>query len=214
MPKRAGIVFVVIGAVLMISALLLFFYNSAESAQAGSKSDEVLTDLQAIIAERQENKDDDTTRKPEDGNEEIGEAEETEPDEDAVFAVEVNGYSCIGILYIPDIEVALPVLSDWDYIRLTVAPCRQFGSPQTDDLVIAAHNYSSHFGSLSKLEQGAEVTFVDLDGVVRNYALSKIETVASDAVETVRNSEHDLVLYTCTYGGQTRVVAFCDRVDN
>jgi len=30
-------------------------------------------------------------------------------------------------------------------------------------------------------------------------------------VEAVEHSGHDLVLYTCTYGGKTRIVVFCDR---
>ena len=30
-------------------------------------------------------------------------------------------------------------------------------------------------------------------------------------VDAVKNSGYDLVLYTCTYGGKTRIVVFCDR---
>ena len=32
--------------------------------------------------------------------------------------------------------------------------------------------------------------------------------------QRVQNSGHDLVLYTCTKGGKTRVTVFCDRVDD
>ena len=103
--------------------------------------------------------------------------------------------------------------SEWDYNRLKIAPCRHFGSSRTDDLVIAAHNYKTHFGSLSKLRSGAEVIFTDMDGIENRYVLVRDpETLAPDAVDAVQNSGYDLVLYTCTPGGATRVVAFCDRV--
>ena len=58
----------------------------------------------------------------------------------------------------------------WDYTRLKRSPCRQFGWPATGDFVIAAHNYTSHFKQLSKLEPGDAVQFEDMNG--RVYAVS------------------------------------------
>ena len=211
MPKKFGIVFVVIGAVLIASALLLFLYNELEDAQAGMQSEEVLSEVHAAIAARKEIKHNAAETLP-DNNETAEPTAETEPEEKELPAVEVQGYSCIGVLSVPGIEIELPVLSDWDYVRLTVAPCRQFGSSRTDDLVIAAHNYSSHFGSLSKLELGAEIIFMDMDGIENRYELKRLVTLAPYAVDEVQYSGYDLVLYTCTPGGRTRVVAFCDRV--
>ena len=53
----------------------------------------------------------------------------------------------------------------------------------------------------------------DMDGIKNRYALmKKPQTLAPDDVNAVQNSGYDLVLYTCTSGGATRVVAFCDRV--
>ena len=41
---------------------------------------------------------------------------------------------------VPDEEDPTVIRFRWDYDRLKIAPCRQFGSTRTDDLVIAAHN--------------------------------------------------------------------------
>ena len=41
-----------------------------------------------------------------------------------------------------------------------------------------------------------------------------IDTLAPDEVEAVQNSGYDLVLYTCTYGGKTRVTVFCNRQED
>lgn len=209
MPKKSGIIFVTMGAVLMLSALLLFLYNGYEERRAGEEAELLLDDIQSAIAEETE-----PTTGPTEI--EIVLTESTEPTETLpaeMPVVEIDGYEYIGYLFIPDLELELPVMSEWDYNRLKVAPCRHFGSSRTDDLVIAAHNYKTHFGSLSSLEVGAEIIFTDMDGIENRYTLMKApETLAPDAVDAVQNSGYDLVLYTCTPGGATRVVAFCDRV--
>lgn len=106
--------------------------------------------------------------------------QETEPVElDATMTVvEINGYDYVGYLSVPKLDLELPVMSDWDYVRLKTAPCRHFGSTKTDDLVIAAHNYQSHFGRLKELEIGDAVTFTDMDGVVIRYEVAGTGTVA------------------------------------
>ena len=110
-------------------------------------------------------------------------------------------------------ELKLPVMSKWDYTRLQIAPCRQFGSSRTDDLVIAAHNYRNHFGRLKELAVGDSVAFTDMEGIVNTYRVEKVETLQPTEVAAVQNSGHDLVLYTCTKGGKTRVTVFCDRAE-
>lgn len=86
--------------------------------------------------------------------------------------------------------------------------CRQSGSSCTDDLVIVAHNYDNHFGRLKELSKGDTVIFTDMEGIVNTYFVEKLETLGPDAVDTVLNSSYDLVFYTCTKGGRTRVAVF------
>ena len=183
----------------MLSALLLFLYNGYESRRAGQQSELLLSEIQAVMTEQTEH------------STEPKATEETLPAEMPVQIIQ--GYGYIGYLAIPSIELELPVMAEWDYDRLQIAPCRHFGSTRTDDLVIAAHNYKSHFGQLEDLEPGTEILFTDMDGIVNYYTLIRQAILPPDAVDVVQNSEHDLVLYTCTPGGATRVTAFCDRVD-
>lgn len=190
-PNKSGIVFVIAGAVLILLALSLFLYNQYENAQAGQEAENLLDDVQSMI--------------------------ETEEHEEAVVldpempVTEIDGYGYVGYLAIPKLELELPVMSQWDYGRLRIAPCRQFGSSRTDDLVIAAHNYKSHFGRFNELEVGDTVTFTDMEGIENRYEVAAMETLAPTEVDAVQNSGYDLVLYTCTYGGRTRVTVFCDR---
>ena len=194
--RRAGLILVIIGAVLIISALLLFAYNMWEDANAGSEAEDILGEVQTAITE--------------------GKVEDGESDDEEVPPMpvtNVNGYDYIGYLGIPDLNLELPVMNDWDYNRLKKAPCRHFGSTYSDDLVIAAHNYNGHFGRLGELEIGATITFTDVEGVVSTYTLAEHMKVGPYDVELIRDSEYDLVLYTCTYGGQARVAVGCVRTD-
>lgn len=123
----------------------------------------------------------------------------------------VGDYEYIGVLDLPARNLSLPIMSDWDYERLKMAPCRQFGSAATDDLVIAGHNYINHFGSLGMLKAGDCVTFTGTDGAVNTYVVSETATISPTETEKVTESGYPLVLYTCTYGRQSRIVIYCSR---
>lgn len=203
MPKKTGIAIVTAGAVLILSALLLLLYNRYEDANAGQEAESLLENVEAVI-ETKRIKVPVTSKRPD-------AAPSTTPLDPQMPVVMLDGYEYVGYVEIPILGLKLPVMSEWDYTRLKVAPCRQFGSSRTDDLVIAAHNYESHFGRLKDLSVGDTVTFTDMEGIVNTYCVEKIETLNPNEVDAVQNSGYDLVLYTCTKGGKTRVTVFCNR---
>ena len=49
MRNKAGIVFIALGAVLILSALLLLLYNRHEAALAGKEAEILLSDVEAAI---------------------------------------------------------------------------------------------------------------------------------------------------------------------
>ena len=204
MPKKTGIAIVTAGAVLILSALLLLLYNRYEDANAGQEAESLLENVEAVI-ETKRIKVPVTSKRPD-------AAPSTTPLDPQMPVVMLDGYEYVGYVEIPALGLKLPVMSEWDYTRLKVAPCRQFGSSRTDDLVIAAHNYENHFGRLKELSEGDTVIFTDMEGVVNTYSVKKIETLNPNEVDAVQNSGYALVLYTCTKGGKTRVTVFCDRV--
>lgn len=193
--KRAGIALVMIGAVLLIAALLLFVYNRNEDSRAGEEAADILSEVQTAIDEGS------------------GEVNDETQEQKIMPTINISGHDYIGYLNIPDLELELPVMADWDYNRLKRAPCRHFGTTYNDDLVIAAHNYKTHFGHLSGLTPGTQVIFTDMDGIENRYVLAiEPQILNPEEVDAVQNSGYDLVLYTCTHGGSSRVVAFFDRV--
>ena len=187
MPKKSGVILISLGAVLILAALLLFLYNRSEDRRAGQEAESLLEDVRSTMAANAD----------------------PEPQEEP--AEEIT-YDYAGVIAIPDLSLELPVIDQWSYARLKVAPCRQSGAAADGDLVIAAHNYKSHFGYLDRLEPGASVIFTDMEGTVYRYAVEGIRQLApedAEDVSSVFSSEYPLVLYTCTPGGKARVAVFC-----
>lgn len=123
--------------------------------------------------------------------------------------VSVQDDEYIGILEIPALELVLPVHTRYSEENLQKTPCRYAGTLETEDLVIAGHNYSSHFGGLGSLKAGDEVRFSEGFGSTYIFRVEQILTVEADSAEELREGEYPLTLFTCTYGGQARIVIRC-----
>lgn len=117
----------------------------------------------------------------------------------------IKGRDYIGVLSIPSLELELPVLSQWDYSGLKVAPCRYSGSLYRNDLILCAHNYASHFGKLKNLRVGDTAIFTDMDENAVTFQMVERETLNPTDVEGMEQGDWDLTLFTCTVGGQSRV---------
>lgn len=189
------------GAILLLAAAGSFGYNRQEDARAGAEARAAVQELKETVMEQN------TAGTP---SETAGSDGEELP-ETELPAVMLDGYEYVGVLSVPALDLSLPVMRDWSYPKLKLSPCRESGSSRTDDLVIAAHNYRSHFGRLGDLTSGDEVGFTDMDGVENHYAVTKTEILKPDEVDAVEHSGYPLVLYTCTYGGKTRIAVFCER---
>lgn len=204
-----------VGAALILSALVLLLHNRYADARAGREAETLLAGVEAAISS-QAAAEQEKTRPRRQETRPTGEKNGTEPTATEALDPEMpvamlEGYGYVGYVEIPALGLKLPVMSDWDYTRLEIAPCRQFGSSRADDLVIAAHNFESHFGRLKEMSLGNTVTFTDMAGIVNTYRAEMIETLSPKDVDAVQNSGYDLVLYTCTRDGQERVAVFCNR---
>ena len=76
--------------------------------------------------------------------------------------------------------------------------------------MIMAHNYSTHFGKLRQLAEGARVQFVDMDGKVWDYRVAAMDVLAAEAVEEMTAGEYDLTLFTCELNRTHRVTVRCN----
>ena len=200
----------VLGAALVFGALLLSRSNQREDTAAREAVMDVMPQLVQQIREN---------TAPEETVSEAYTIPElqipvellTEEDKE-MTEVEINGNQYIGYLSIPVLGLELPIMSSWSYPKLNIAPCRYTGSVRGEDLVLMAHNYSSHFGKLSQLDLGDMVEFTDMDGVITRYEVVGKDVLDPAAVEEMTSGDFDLTLFTCTYGGGSRVTVYCNRI--
>ena len=215
MRRKTGNLCIILGTALILGALILFLHNKQEERLAHEASEVYLEQLVCQINRAEETAPQAETGEDEDGLleyivPEIPEALLTAEDLEMTETV-VDGRSYIGYLALPALNLELPILADWNYGLLQVAPCRYYGTLRGNDLVLMAHNYASHFGRISELRQGDSVIFVDAEGRVTQYVVVGQDVLAPNAVEEMTAGDFDLTLFTCTYGGKSRVTVYCDR---
>jgi sortase A len=210
MKSKAGIFCMLLGALLIIGAIVLAYWNQSEDNAALESAMQIVPQLVEQIQDNTdaENVDPDIEVIPE-----LYKPVELLTEEDKEMTeVEIDGNLYIGYISIPSIRMELPVMSDWSYPKLKIAPCRYNGSIRGEDLVLMAHNYKSHFGPISQLKIGDEVFFTDMDGNTTAYEVVGKDVLDPTAVEVMTSGEYDLTLFTCTYGGASRVTVYCDLV--
>ena len=200
-----GKIFTITGLLLFAAALALSVYNLWDGYRAEQSREKLLEEYR------------DKNQNISDEGEQAEESDGQIPDyqlnpemEMPEIALDLDGVACIGVLEIPAIDLKLPVLSEWSYPLLKKAPCRYSGSAYLDNLVIAAHNYRTHFGKLKELETGDEVIFTDAAGNRFEYKVAVVEALTPQSVEDMTSGEWALSLFTCTLDGKNRVTVRCD----
>jgi len=187
------------GLLLIMAALILTIYNLWDENRARENVAFVIEQIEDTdtVADAEEKK----NEKPE---------YEIYPDME-MPTIEIDGHYYIGTLEIPVYGLKLPVMEEWSYPKLKISPCRYYGSAYRDDMIIAAHNFSSHFGQIKNLIAGDEVIFTDVDGNRFIYQVMNIEILGKYDGVKLEEGDWDLTLFTCTYGGRTRVTIRCAK---
>lgn len=205
--NRIGNILKGAGLILVTAAVLLLVYNLWDGHRARESEE-------AILAEYlQENKK--ASESPDASDKEDKQNIQDyllNPDMDMpeYTLKSLGDVACIGILEIPALDLELPVISSWSYSSLRLAPCRYSGSAYKGDLVIAAHNYQSHFGGLRTLPEGSEVFFTDAVGNRFSYYVAVTEALTPWSVDDMTSGEWPLTLFTCTLDSQNRVTVRCE----
>lgn len=199
--SKRGTGFLVLGVLLLLAALALTAYNQWDSDRAEKAAMEVLDDLEQVLPRRTA-----LSILDMEAYQIQGGQSETVPE---MPTLELDGERYIGVIAIPSEGVELPVLAQWDYDKLTIAPGHYYGSYYTADLVIAGHNYSSQLGVLKRIALNTDVYFTNAEGVVFHYIVDNVESLQPTQVEEMLTGDWDMTLFTCNKGGQTRRAIRC-----
>ena len=193
-----------VGLLLIAAALLLTVYNIRESDRAGAESEEMVVRMESLTA--------DLPERLETEKKELVPEYKKNPEME-MPTVEVNGQECVGMIEIPALGLKLPVISEWSDAKLKKAPCRYSGSAYLKNMIIAGHNYRTHFSGIKRLNPGDSVVFTDADGNVFSYEVAEIETVGGYDIEKMEAGDWDLTLFTCTNKGKARAAVRCREIE-
>lgn len=185
--KNKGLIFLLIGCVLLVVAAGWYGYNIIEDNNAGKQANSILEKL-----DHQQNDQDKTENQT---------------------VIIVEGDAFCGKVIIEKLGVELPVYNEWSYKKLKTAPCRYTGGIDTNNIIIAAHNYKSHFGNLKQLISGDKITFLDAYGTAHSYKVCETVVLDGTAVSDMHSGGWDFTLFTCTKGGEQRVTVRCEKIN-
>lgn len=184
-------IIILLGVVCMIASLVLFGYNFYEDYQANQYVHHVLDHL---IFDQQDN------------------TYEVVPQmEMNVSFIDDIGY--IGVLELEQFDLTLPIINECNDDYLKIAPCCMQGSIYTKDMIIAGHNYSSHFGKLGLLKLGSKITFMDMNQNQFEYQVVDLFKINGNDYDKLISLDYDLVLFTCTLSRTQRIVIGCMQIN-
>lgn len=197
--RRTGTFFMGAGLLLVAAALFLTVYNLWDERRAADTVAQTLAEITPLVEQPEP---------PEEDSGELIPDYQLDPRMERP-TVQAGGVDYIGKLDIPALGLSLPVISQWSYSNLKIAPCRYEGATYQDHLIIAGHNYRAHFAALKNLLPGDLVQFTDVDGNIFSYSVEAIEILGKVDVEEMEAGDWDLTLFTCTTGGKSRVAVRC-----
>lgn len=213
MRKGKGTYLILLGVILIAAALLLTLHNMRTELKAGEYSAQILKQMteSKVIRHTESTTITETALSAENGMADVWKPDYVRFPEMEMPTVEFEGNLYIGTLRVPSLGLELPVMSDWSYPQLKIAPCRFSGSVYQNDLIVIAHNYNFHFGQLKKLMPGEEISFTDMMGNVFCFAVAETEILKPRQMEELVGTAYPLTLLTCTVGGETRVTVRCEK---
>lgn len=187
MGNKAGHICTVIGILLILAALAIWNYNEWDADRADYTAQTLLTEVTAQQ----------TRTKPQ-----TAETADSESEKSDRF---------LGTLSLPTLNLELPVYATYDDSLMKDTVCRYAGGVDTENLVIAGHNYKRHFGKLTNLRIGDEVALTTMDGTTYRYQVEQVETLDSTAIDEMTAGDYPLTLFTCDYSGQARIAVHCQQ---
>lgn len=222
MKNKTGIIMIICGTMLILSALFLCWYNIKENRRAYEDSQKVLVELKQLIpvVEEREEKHDITPEIPTSNPADDLFAPYEEKAEEAPVIpdpIELDGTYYCGYITLPTLGLELPVVDGWSYAALRNSPCRYSGSAAENNIIIAAHNYNDHFGHIGDLDSGDEIVFTDTSGIRHYYEVDFTQYVDGYDIDSMFRGESedwDITLFTCTLSGQSRVTVRGMRADD
>ena len=142
---------------------------------------------------------------------------ENRPEQENMYASDGSGYTMIGEISIPSINISYPIIlpDNMDNIDslLKISVCKFHGANPNEvgNLCIVGHNYrnTKFFSKVPTLENGDIIEIKDLTGTVLKYKVYNKYLVDPDDVSCttqLTNGKKEVTLITCTNDNKQRYI--------
>lgn len=211
--KTAGNLFTAAGCILIAGALGLCLYNTHTAENAGKDSEEAALRFMEYIGEINEEAEHSPSVLPDDyepvlfsmAGKYTSENESPENAAEEIPVFEADGFSFAAVIEIPALNLILPVCSEFSMDTLKHYPCIYSGSVNDNNIIIAAHNYDSHFGNIKSLRSGDEVILTDAAGNRIIYQVTETEVISGERADDMNSGSWDMTLFSCNLSGKSRI---------
>ncbi len=200
--QTIGRLCILLGCICVLVAVGLLVHNAWAEQQAAQASASALAAITAQLGDAITN--DDSF-----GDGDAAQAQTPAERSATNQTIVVEDSSYCGVLSIASLGLTLPVQAEFSYLNLKSSPCL-YPQDGYDAIVIAAHNYTAHFGSLPQLSIGDSLSYTPIGQNAIVYTVTEISTVDASDLQTVQGTADELILFTCNINNNTqRVVVRC-----
>ena len=134
--------------------------------------------------------------------------------------VTYNGFTVVGRMEIPDIDLDLPVLerATRNSLEQSIGVLMGPGLNQVGNTIIVGHNYrnGTFFSRNEELENGDEIYITDTSGTRIEYTIYNIYTTSSEDLDYITRDtagKREISLSTCTDDSRYRLVIWAREVE-
>lgn len=174
--KHLSKVSIVLGAVLLISAIAIMAFSGIRADRANRDAQQILEKLQPMLPEAED-------RVPEQrGN-------------NAMASMEIQGVNIAGILELPKYGRTLPLAASWDTDLVSSMPCRFAGSIYDSSLIIGGVDSQEQFSFASRMEVGDRLYLTDMEGGRYTYCVAAIQHAQHATLDKLQAGEYPLTVF-------------------
>lgn len=176
--KRNNIsrVLIIIGALLIVSAVGLLVFRNVFISSSISKAESVVATLAELVPQ-------------------VNDATFDDRKNTDMPAVQIDGTDYIGILEAPDFQLKLPICSKSNQPDAKGLPYRYSGSIYDGSLILGGEDCKGQFEFLKTIDERTYLNITDLDGNRYTYKVYSVERASDCDSKILESHECDLTLF-------------------
>lgn len=122
--------------------------------------------------------------------------------------LQLEGVDYAAVLEVPLFDAVLPVAAGWDAGALRRQPCRYYGSPWDNTLVIGGADGKGQLDFITRIDVGTQVLITDMTGAQFAYRVRTVERASKADTDTLLG-EDGLTLFARNSYGLEYVILRC-----